>query len=152
MSTTALTVKDYLANISLDKQEATKKLYNIFKKNLPRGYAETMQYGMITFVVPHSKYPSGYHCKPIDALPFVSIAAQKNFIAVYHMGIYGLPTLLSWFTSEFPKHSNSKLDMSKSCIRFKKIADIPFDLLKELASKITVDEWVTSYETLYKKK
>ena len=119
--------------------------------NIPDGFEEGISYGMICYSVPHRLYPSGYHCDPKIPLPFVSIASQKNFIAVYHMGIYALPELLDWFVSEFPKHSKSKLDMGKSCIRFKKPGDIPFDLIAELMQKITVEEWVEVYETNYKK-
>jgi len=106
---------------------------------------------MLGWSVPHKLYPAGYHCKPEDPLPFLSIASQKNFIAVYHMGIYANPKLLKWFVSEFPKHSKSKLDMGKSCIRFKKMEDIPFKLIGELASKMTVKEWIDMYESAFNK-
>ena len=127
------------------------KLREAIMVNIHDGFEEGISYGMICYSVPHRLYPSGYHCDPKIPLPFVSIASQKNFIAVYHMGIYALPELLDWFVSEFPKHSKSKLDMGKSCIRFKKPGDIPFDLIAELMQKITVEEWVEVYETNYKK-
>ena len=106
---------------------------------------------MLGYVVPHKTYPDGYHCDPKLPLPFVSLASQKNFVAVYHMGIYADPKLMKWFTTEFPKHSDRKLDMGKSCVRFKKIDEIPMDLIGELMSKTTVEDWVKLYEKSFKK-
>ena len=106
-----------------------------------------MNYGMIGYIVPHSTYPNGYHCNPKLPLPFINLASQKNFIALYHMGIYANPQLLDWFVAEYPKHSTQKLDMGKSCIRFKKMDQIPFDLIAELMQKITVNEWIKCYES-----
>jgi hypothetical protein len=106
---------------------------------------------MISYFVPHSIYPKGYKCDPSLALPFVSIASQKNFIALYHMGIYMNPTLMDWFTAEFAKRVKGKLDMGKSCIRFKKLDAIPFDLIGELVSKMSVDEWIACYEKALKR-
>lgn len=110
-----------------------------------------MSYSMPAWVIPHSIYPDGYHCKPSEPVPFLSIASQKNFIAVYHMGLYADEHLMEWFVNEFPKHSSKKLDMGKSCIRFKKVEDIPYKLIGELASKMTADEWIARYETHFKK-
>lgn len=101
---------------------------------------------MLGYVVPHSLYPAGYHCDPKTPLPFLAIASQKNFIALYHMGIYAKPELLKWFTTEYPKHSTAKLDMGKSCIRFKKPEHIPYTLIAELAKKMTVKDWIATYE------
>lgn len=141
----------YIASLPEDRQKAMSQLRKVLKKNIPKGFKETMQYGMMGYVVPHSLYPAGYHCKPTDPLPFMGIASQKNFIAVYHMGIYADPKLLKWFTTEFPKHSKAKLDMGKSCIRFKKPDQIPFDLIGELASKMTPNDWIGLYEMSMKK-
>jgi hypothetical protein len=105
-----------------------------------------MEYGMIGYFVPHSLYPKGYNCQPERPLLFASIASQKNFIALYHMGIYSNPQLLQWFTDEYPKHCKTKLDMRKSCIRFKKPELIPFELIGELMHKMSVNEWVECYE------
>ena len=121
-------------------------------ENLPEGFSETMGYGMLGYVVPHSKYPAGYHCDPKLPLPFINIASQKNFIAVYHMGIYTDSALLDWFTTEFQKQCNSKPDMGKSCIRFKKMDRIPYKLIGELASKMGPDEWIGKYESVLNKK
>ncbi|MEN9598851.1 MAG: hypothetical protein RL596_1162 [Bacteroidota bacterium] len=151
MTSKATTVEEYLSEVAPDKKAAVEKLRKIIKKNIPKGFQETISYGMIGYVVPHTLYPNGYHCAPKDPLPFVNIAAQKNFIAVYHMCVYADPILYKWFTTEYPKHSKAKLDMGKSCIRFKKPADIPFDLIGELVQKVTVDEWIERYEKAFVK-
>lgn len=140
-------VTDYLKELPEDRKIPMNKLREIIIGNLPNGFVEQMSYGMIGYVVPHSTYPKGYHCNPKSPLPFVNIASQKNFIAFYHMGIYANPQLLDWFVDEFPKYSNQKLDMGKSCIRFKKIEQIPFNLIAELMRKISVDEWIKCYES-----
>jgi uncharacterized protein YdhG (YjbR/CyaY superfamily) len=150
MQSKAITVNEYIVSLDSDRQEAMEKLRAICNKKL-KGFEEQMAYGMLTYVVPHSTYPAGYHCDPKQALPFVSIASQKNFVAVYHMGIYGSPELLDWFTTEFPKHSSSKLDMGKSCIRFKKMSDIPYKLIEQLMGKMTAKQWITAYENAYVK-
>ncbi len=151
MQSKAETVKEYLESVPEERQKQFKKLRNIIKKNLPKGFKETMSYGMIGYVVPHKIYPDGYHCKPELPLPFVNLASQKNFVAVYHSGIYADPKLMKWFTTEFPKHSDRKLDMGKSCVRFKKIDEIPMELIGELMTKMTVDEWIAVYEKNVKK-
>ena len=127
------------------------ELRKVVLENLPTGFEEQMSYGMLGYVVPHSIYPSGYHCDPKLPLPFLSIASQKKFIAVYHMGIYADNELLDWFTSEYCKQSKTKLDMGKSCIRFKKIDQIPYKLIGELASKMTPQQWIDLYERTLKK-
>ncbi|MFM7771041.1 MAG: DUF1801 domain-containing protein [Bacteroidota bacterium] len=146
------TIQDYLNQIDPHKKDAFLQLRNTILSNILNGFQEEMSYGMIGYVVPHSIYPKGYHCTPKLPLPFVSIAAQKNFIALYHMGIYAKPELLDWFVAEFPKHCKSKLDMGKSCIRFKKIDDIPFQLIADLMKKMSVQEWIDCYEFNYLKK
>jgi uncharacterized protein YdhG (YjbR/CyaY superfamily) len=149
MTSKATTVEEYLSQVAPDKQAAMEKLRKTIKQNIPKGFQETISYGMIGYVVPHKLYPKGYHCAPKDPLPFVNIAAQKNFIAVYHMCVYADPILYKWFTTEYPKYSKAKLDMGKSCIRFKKPEDIPFDLIGELVQKVTVDEWIERYEKTF---
>jgi hypothetical protein len=106
---------------------------------------------MLGYVVPHSKYPNGYHCDPKLPLPFMTIASQKNFVAFYHMGIYADQKLLQWFTDEYPKHSKAKLDMGKSCIRFKKLDQIPYKLIGELVSKVSAEKWIETYENNLKR-
>lgn len=146
MQSKAITVEKYLSEISPDKQKAVEELRKVIKKNLPKGFKEGMGYGMMGYSVPHSKYPAGYHCDPKAPLPFLGLAAQKNFIAVYHMGVYADPKLLKWFTDEYAKAGVGKLDMGKSCIRFKNPEKIPFKLIGELASKMTPDDWIALYE------
>lgn len=137
---------EYIAQIPEDRRAAIQKLRKVIKKNLPKGFKEVMGYGMMGWSVPHSIYPAGYHCNPKDPLPFMGLASQKHFIAVYHMGVYADPKLLKWFQDAHAKASPKKLDMGKSCMRYKKPEDIPFDLIGELSSKITVDEWIAIYE------
>lgn len=151
MQSSAKTTEEYLAELPLDRKESIEKLRETVLENLPEGFQEVMCYGMLGYVVPHSIYPKGYHCDPKLPLPFLSIASQKNFIAFYHMGIYADKNLLDWFVAEYPKHTKTKLDMGKSCIRFKKITDIPYDLLGQLTAKVTVEEWINCYETNLKR-
>ena len=138
---------DYLNGIPENRKSPFNKLRNIIRSNLPKEFEESFHYGMIGYVVPHSIYPDGYHVTPETPLPFINIANQKNFIAVYHMGIYADPSILDWFVKEYPKHCSRKLDMGKSCIRFKKVEEIPFDLIKELVKKISCEEWIRIYES-----
>lgn len=149
MQSKATTVKEYLKDLPTDRQKAIEALRKEIKKNLPKGFKEEMNYGMIGYVVPHSIYPGGYHCDPKMPLPFMNIASQKNFIAVYNMGVYSDNNLLDWFVTEFAKSTTAKLDMGKSCIRFKKMDTIPYELIGELAGKITVQEWIKKYEETY---
>ena len=151
MQSKATTPEQYLSELPEDRKVAMLKLRNAIKENLPQGFEEVISYGMLGYVVPHSIYPSGYHCDPKLPLPFINLASQKNFIALYHMGIYANKNLESWFVSEYPKHVKTKLDMGKSCIRFKKMDDIPFDFIGELAAKVSVEDWISNYEKAYRK-
>lgn len=149
MQSTAITTPDeYYEQLSDHCKEAMLKLRKEIKKNIPKGFKEVMAYGMPSFVVPHSLYSPGYHCDPTLPLWFMSIASHKNFTAVYHMGIYADPKLMDWFTTEYAKQVPNKLDMGKSCIRFKKPENIPFKLIGELASKMTVNDWIEKYESV----
>lgn len=150
MQSKATTVADYIAELPPDRQKAIKELRRVINKNLPKGFKEGMGYGMMGWSVPHSLYPPGYHCNPKDPLPFMGLASQKNFIAVYHMGIYADPKLLKWFTDAHAKASPKRLDMGKSCLRYKKAEDIPYALIGELASKVTPAEWIACYENEFK--
>ena len=147
-----MTVSDYLDNLPEERKDSFISLRKVILSNLPEGFEECINYGMIGYVVPHSIYLAGYHCDTKLPLPFMNIANQKNFIAFYHMGIYGNQDLMNWFVNEFPKYSKAKLDMGKSCIRFKKMDDIPFALIGELVSKMTVKDWIQQYESLYRNK
>jgi hypothetical protein len=151
MTSKAKTPKEYLDSLPENRKKAMTELRKVILKNLPKGFSEEMSYGMIGYVVPHSLYPDGYHCNPKLPLPFLNIASQKNFIAVYHMGIYANPKLLAWFKKEYPKHSKDKMDMGKSCLRFKKPDQIPFKFIGELVSKMTPKEWIALYESKYRR-
>ena len=146
MHSDAGNAEEYLKSLPDDRIAPMTKLRKVILKNLPKGFKEGMGYGMLGWSVPHSIYPAGYHCDPKLPLPFMGIASQKNFIAVYHMGVYGDPKLYNWFATEYPKHCKYKLDMGKSCIRFKKMDDIPYDLIGELAAKMTPQDWIERYE------
>ena len=146
MTIDAKTVEEYISKVPEDRKAAITKLRETVKSNLPKGFEEGIGYKMIAFYVPHSKYPSGYHCDPKLPLPFINIASQKNFVALYHSGVYADKNLLDWFVTEYPKHVKTKLDMGKSCIRFKKVENIPYELIGELCQKMTVDQWVALYE------
>lgn len=148
MQSKAKTPDEYISSLPDDRKQVMEKLRSVILKNLPEGFHETMGYGMLGYVVPHSTYPKGYHCDPKTPLPFLSIASQKNFVAVYHMGIYSDKNLSDWFTSEYPKHVKTKLDMGKSCIRFKKPDQIPYELLASLFQKMTVEDWISRYESV----
>lgn len=147
----ANSVADYLSKVPQERQEAFEKILEVLRANLPEGFEECLSYGMPSFSVPHSIYPAGYHVKPEAPLPFISVGNQKKFIGFYHMGIYAMPAVHDWFLEEYPKYSKFKLDMGKSCLRLKRMDDIPFDLLAELARKITPEEWISVYESNIKK-
>ena len=140
MRSEATNVEEYMESLPDDRKPAMNKLREIFLKALPEGFYETMGYGMMGYVVPHTIYPDGYHCDPKTPLPFAGMASQKNFISLYHMGIYADENLMKWFVEEYPKYSKRKLDMGKSCIRFKNPEDIPSELIDQLLQKRTVQE------------
>ncbi|ULQ57196.1 DUF1801 domain-containing protein [Flavihumibacter rivuli] len=150
-SSSASSPEQYLRELDPERKEAMEKLRKAILKHLPKGFSEEMNYGMIGYVVPHSLYPPGYHCQPSQPLPFMGIAAQKNHYALYHMGIYSDPALKDWFIAAYEKFGKAKLDMGKSCIRFKKAEHIPFELIGELAGKMTPKQWIALYESALKK-
>lgn len=151
MKASGNTVEEILNNLPEDRAEAFNKLHAIIVQNMPKGFEAAISYGGLGYVVQHTIYPAGYHCKPTEPLPFAGLASQKNSINFYHMGIYSNPELLEWFVSEYPKHSKQKLDMGKSCVRFKKFDQIPFELIGELMQKMTVKQWIDLYESQLKK-
>jgi len=150
MPTVALTPDEYASQVKAEHQPAFDLLRKTIKESLPAGFEECMNYGMIGFVVPHSLYPSGYHVKPELPLPFINIASQKNFIGLYHMGIYAQPEIQEWFVDQYGKRVPSKLDMGKSCVRLKKPEQIPMDLITELCGKMTPQDWIGVYEKVVK--
>jgi len=152
MQSSATTISEYIKSCPLDQKPYFEKLRETILKKTPQWFSECMNYGMIGYVVPHSLYPTGYHCDPKLPLPFLWLAYQKWSINFYHMGIYADLWLSEWFINEYPKHCSRKLDMGKSCVRFKKYEEIPYDLIGELCSKITVEQWIMLYESSFKKK
>lgn len=151
MQSKSTTVAEYLESLPAERKEAMKELRKIILKSLPKGFSEVISYGMISYVVPHSLYPPGYHCDPKQPLPFLYIASQKHFIALYHMGLYADPKLLEWFQKEYAKHSKAKLDMGKSCVRFKRPELIPYNLIGQLVSKVPPQKWIATYEAVIKR-
>jgi uncharacterized protein YdhG (YjbR/CyaY superfamily) len=151
MTINASTPEEYIAKLPVERQTVIVDLRRTIKENLPEGFEEIINYGMISFVVPKTIYKAGYHCDPKLPLPFISIAAQKNFYAFYHLGIYADSNLLSWFAEEYVKETGKKPDMGKSCIRFFKVEQIPWKLMGELVRKISVDDWIKFYELNLKK-
>ncbi len=151
MQSTAKTPSEYVDSLPDERKEAMMKIRDAIMQNLPEGFVEVMNYGMLGYVVPHSIYPKGYHCDPKLPLPLMALASQKNNISLYHMGIYADPQLLNWFTAAYPEHVKSKLDMGKSCIRFKKMNEIPYALIGELVAKLSTDKWIEMYESHFTK-
>lgn len=148
MQIPADSIEDYLSKVPEERKEAFTKLFETISKNLPKGFQTNLSYRMIGWSVPLETFPAGYHCSPGTPLPFINLASQKNFIALYHMGIYANDELLNWFVEEYSKHSKRKLDMGKSCIRFKKPDEIPFELIAELSKRMTPKDWISIYEKM----
>ncbi len=146
-----LTPDDYLNSVDEARKPSMIRLRQTISAALPGGFEEAMSYGMIGWVVPHSVYPAGYHCDPKLPLPFASLAAQKNHIAVYHMGLYARPGRVEAFQAAYAKHFKNALDIGKSCLRFKKPEHIPFDLISELFAEMTANQWIELYEREIKK-
>ena len=146
MQSSATSVEQYLQELPEDRKEVIGRLRQTILDNLPEGFKETMNYGMLGYVVPHSIYPDGYHCDPKLPLPFINLASQKRHIGFYHMGIYSDPELMEWFQKEYSLRVPTKLDMGKSCVRFKNPKHIPFELIGELVGKMSVKDWIGRYE------
>jgi len=143
--------QDYIEQLPEERLAPMMKLRHVIIENLPSGFQECINYGMIGYIVPKRMYPDGYHCDPKLPLPFINLASQKNYIALYHSCVYANEDLMNWFKAEYPKHSKYKLDMGKSCIRFKRLDDIPYDLVGELCSKISPEKWINIYEKQIKR-
>lgn len=151
MTSNAKTLEEYVASLPEDRKSVVSEIIKTFSKHLPKGFETGISYGMVGFCVPHSLYPKGYHCDPKQPLPFAGVASQKNHISIYHMGLYASTSLMDWFVTEWKNHSAKKLDMGKSCIRFKKAEDVPLKLIAELASKLTPKQWIEIYESNFHK-
>jgi uncharacterized protein YdhG (YjbR/CyaY superfamily) len=145
MQSKAQTVAQYLKDLPPDRKAALSKVRAVVKKHLPEGYKETMQYGMITYVVPLKLYPQGYLGKKDVPLPYIALASQKNYMSLYLMNIYQESKTASWFENEYKK-SGKKLDMGKSCVRFKSVEDLPLELIAKAVALLSVDEFIKLYE------
>jgi hypothetical protein len=145
------TIAEYFDALSLDRKAAMEKLRDTIRVNLPAGFEERLNYGLPSWVVPHSTYGPGYHVDPSLPLPFLAIASTKGHIGLYHMGIYASPSLMEWFMKAWPNHCKKKLNMGKSCIRIRKVEDTPYALIGDLCQKMTVQEWIALYEKAVKR-
>jgi uncharacterized protein YdhG (YjbR/CyaY superfamily) len=151
MQPTVNSPQEYIDTLPDDKRVVISQLRTQILENLPKGFEEVISYGILGYVVPHTVYPKGYHCDTKLPLPFINIAARKNYVALYHMGLYADKELKDWFTTAYAAQNAPKLDMGKSCIRFKKAEQIPFTLIGELASKLTPVKWIELYESRLQK-
>ena len=151
MKIQANTIQEYLDQLPEDRRQVMMQLRETILAHLPHGFEEKIQYDMITYVVPRSKYPKGYHCNPEDDLAFLSIGNQKKHLAIYHMGIYMIPEVYQWFVDEYPNYMKTKLNMGKSCIRFTNMKTVPYELIGQLCEKIDVDTYVKAYEAILNK-
>ena len=145
MQSKAKTVAEYIASLPSDQREVLAAVRTVILANLDRGYQEAMQYGMVGYSVPHSRYPAGYHCDPKQPLPFAALAAQKNSLSLHLMGLYMNPSELKWFTQAW-KATGKKLDMGKACVRFKKLDDVALDVVGEAFRRVSADAWIATYE------
>jgi hypothetical protein len=142
----AITAKEFIESLPDDRKKAITELRQAINKNIPKGFKESVAYNSIVWSVPHSSYPAGYHCDPAKPLMLMCLSSPRSHISLHHIGLYGSPELLKWFTAEWPKHSSKKLDMGKGCVRFKKPEDVPIELIGKLAAKLTPQQWVEQYE------
>jgi hypothetical protein len=141
MKTAAKTVDEYLQSLPEERRAVVNAVRKVIRANLPEGYAECVQYGMIGYVVPHSIYPAGYHCDPRQPLPIAGLAAQKNYFAMHLMAVYGHPETEQWFRKAYLA-SGKKLDMGKACVRFKKVDDLPLEVIGQLIARVPVKAYV----------
>lgn len=148
MISRAKTVAQYLRELPADRRAAINSIREVILKHLPAGYEECMSYGMIGYVVPHSLYPKGYHCDPKLPLPFANLASQKNHMALYLMTVYGDPATEKWFRAAW-KAAGKKLDMGKACVRFKKLDDIPLDVIGQLIARVPVKAYIERIEKMF---
>lgn len=146
MQSSAKTVNEYLRELPDDRRKAISAVRAVIRENLQPGFEEGMQYGMIGYFVPHSIYPAGYHCDPKQPLPFTALASQKNAMSLYLMACYGDEEEQVWLRDQFTK-AGKKLDMGKSCIWFKKLDDLPLDVVGAAIRRTTVPDYIAAYES-----
>lgn len=151
VTSSAKTVKEYLAELPEDRRNAIEAVRKTILENLPEGYEEIMQYGMVSYVVPLSLYPDGYLGKKDTPLPYACLASQKNHMAVYLMNIYGDKAAEKWFKEEYKK-SGKRIDIGKSCVRFKKLENLPLEVIGQAVARTPVKKYIELYEKSRKKK
>jgi len=149
MQSKAQTVSKYLAELPAERRQAIGEIRKTILKHLPAGYAEGMQYGMIGYFVPHSVYPAGYHCDPKQPLPYAALASQMNYISIYLMCIYGDPEHQKWFREAWAK-TGKKLNMGKSCVRIRKLDELPLDVIGQAIKRVPVKRFIEFYESAIK--
>jgi hypothetical protein len=147
MTSNAKTVAEYLAALPAERKAGVGAVRKAILANLPKGYEETMQYGMICYVVPHSLYPAGYHCDPRQALTYASLASQKSHMAIYLMCAYGNSEMTDWFRKAYSA-TGKKLDMGKSCVRFKKLEDLALDVIGQAIARVSVEKYIARVESM----
>jgi Domain of unknown function (DU1801) len=147
MTSQAKTVEEYLQALPVDRRATMNAVREVILANLPNGYEECMNYGMIGYVVPHRLYPAGYHCDPKLPLPFACLGSQKNHMAIYLMTVYGDPATENWFRKAW-QASGKKLDMGKSCVRFKKLEDVPLDVIGQVVARTPVKNYIARIEQM----
>ena len=147
MQSSAATVQDYLDGLPPERRVIVETVREVILANLDTDYSEDMQYGMIGYAVPHSVFPAGYHCDPSQPLPFAGIASQKNYVSIYLMGMAWSPDSedMQWLRAAWPASGKKKLDMGKSCIRFKKLDDIALDVIGEAIRRVPAQEFIARY-------
>jgi hypothetical protein len=145
MTSNAATVEEYLAQLPEDRREAIAAFREVILANLPAGVEEGMQYGMIGYFIPHSRYPNGYHCDPKQPLPFVHLASQKAHMAFYAFCLYPDTELKQWFQEAYAA-AGKKLDMGAACMRFKRLDQVPLDVIAQLLQRVTVEKFIEVYE------
>ncbi|TWT45925.1 hypothetical protein RAS1_23610 [Phycisphaerae bacterium RAS1] len=145
MQSKAATVEKYLGELPEDRRRALQAVRAVILKNLDRQFEECMSYGMIGYVVPHSVFPPGYHCNPAQPLPFAGLASQKNYMSIYLMACYGNDAQEKWLREAWAR-AGKKLDMGKCCIRFRKLEDLPLEVVGEAIRRVRADEYIRHYE------
>lgn len=145
----AKTVQEYIDSVPNERKDAFERLVQVIRQNIDPKTQEELSYGMLGWVIPKTVYPAGYHVDPALPLPFIALANQKNYIALYHLGLYANQDELAWFTAEYAK-TGYKLDMGKSCIRFKNTSNIPFELIAALIKRSGVNTYIKNYTAAIK--
>ena len=145
MKSNAKTVDEYLLALPPDRRALFSAVREVVRANLPEGYEEQLQYGMIGYVVPHKLYPPGYHCDAKQPLTYACLGSQKNYLAIYLMSVYGDPATEAWFKKAWLA-TGKKLDMGKSCVRFKKLEDVPLDVIGQVIARTPVSQYIAAVE------